>query len=199
MLSTKEPHFHVMNVVIKLVISTALKDTRTLCIEGSDLLVSFVIQHSTQLMAWAIMWNQDMKMWDINVPNVKQCVLPRGIFKTSHTCSTWGSQIWVRSMWIKGCMESNLATHKLTRHDCVRYTCDVCQAQLSTPKTLLQHKRSINEGKRVTCDQCDHQTTTERYQRRHKLLQHVNKNCQTQLSYCGTNVKNRFKILLSLA
>ena len=36
MLSTKEPHFHMMNVVIKLVTSTALKDIMTLCIEVSD-------------------------------------------------------------------------------------------------------------------------------------------------------------------
>jgi len=71
--------------------------------------------------------------------------------------------------------KNHLRSHKLIKHEGVRYDCDRCEFRATTPSILKQHVQSIHEGIRYYCDLCTFSSTKKREVRVHKETIH---NCQ---------------------
>ena len=48
-----------------------------------------------------------------------------------------------------------LRHHKKSKHEGIRYPCDLCDYAATTLTNLKKHKKSKHEGIRYPCDQCD--------------------------------------------
>ena len=64
--------------------------------------------------------------------------------------------------------KNHLRSHKLIKHEGVRYDCDRCEFRATTRSILRQHIQSIHEGIRYQCDLCTFSSTKKREVRVHK-------------------------------
>ena len=55
--------------------------------------------------------------------------------------------------------KTNLAQHKKSVHEGIKYSCAECPYQASHKPHLTKHKRAVHEGIKYTCKECRHQTS----------------------------------------
>ena len=65
----------------------------------------------------------------------------------------------VISVTTKATKQSNLTTHRQSKHEGVRYYCDQCDYKATLHIRLTTHKQSKHEGVRYECDHCDYKAT----------------------------------------
>ena len=56
--------------------------------------------------------------------------------------------------------KTNLKTHKKSKHEGIRYPCDMCDFAGSTSSNLKVHKEAKHEGIRNPCDICEYAAST---------------------------------------
>ena len=66
----------------------------------------------------------------------------------------------------------DLKRHKKSKHDGVKYSCDLCSHVAAQVGSLIEHKRSKHEGVRYPCDQCDYAATHRSNLVKHKKSKH---------------------------
>ena len=66
----------------------------------------------------------------------------------------------------------NLKLHKDSKHEGIRYSCDKCSYTGTKISHLKQHQEAIHEGILYPCDQCEHVATRKSNLKKHKESKH---------------------------
>ena len=53
--------------------------------------------------------------------------------------------------------QSALKTHKHSKHEGFKHSCDECEYKTGYKSTLRKHKQSKHEGVKYSCDECEYQ------------------------------------------
>ena len=48
----------------------------------------------------------------------------------------------------------------MSKHEGIRYECDLCEYSASKPHTLNNHKKTIHDGLKIPCDNCSYEAST---------------------------------------
>jgi C2H2-type zinc-finger domain/Zinc finger, C2H2 type len=85
----------------------------------------------------------------------------------------------------------NLTKHKMSRHQGVRFACDMCEYRATTPKNLRTHKMAKHDKIRYPCKQCDYRATVLCDLKKHMLTKHEGLRYPCNLcDYLGTTNHN---------
>ena len=69
----------------------------------------------------------------------------------------------------KATQQSNLKTHKQSKHEGVKYSCDECEYQEGFQSALKTHK---NEGAKCSCGECEYHAAFQSALKTHKQSKH---------------------------
>ena len=80
-----------------------------------------------------------------------------------------------------------MLAHYRSKHEGVKYPCNLCDYQAKKLSNLQRHIQFVHEGFKYSCNQCDYQATKQSYLDTHILAKHSdsqtkNKNSKTDTS-----------------
>ena len=83
---------------------------------------------------------------------------------------------------------SELKRHTASKHDGIRYECDICHAKFSVEKNLRAHKKNRHEGLSFPCDKCDFKALNIHQLKAHEQSKHEGvtykcKKCEERFHY----------------